>query len=122
MAVDPKARNVSAAYPGGTVTGTLGLIEYVFGPQKSEWEAISGEDPRPGITRRRKYGTRQRSQAAAGHAIHLRLSDGSVWTVRVTGADIDFIDQILTKAKPGTVLNAWTDRGTLYGPQMVELA
>ena len=121
MAIDPKARTITASYPGGTVTGTLGLIEYLFGPQQTEWIQISGEPPVPGTRRKRKYGTRQKSAAAGGEPMHLRIADGSVWTVRVTGADIDFIDQVLAKTNPGTVLNAWTDRGTLYGPGFAEL-
>lgn len=121
MAIDPKARSITASYPGGTVTGTLGLIEFLFGPQQTQWIAISGEAPAPGTRRKRKYGTRQRSSAAGGEPLYLRIADGTVWAVRITGADMDFIDQVLTKTEPGAVLSAWTDRGTIYGPGFAEL-
>jgi hypothetical protein len=49
--------------------------------------------------------------------MHLQLSDGFTWTIRIAGADIDFLDYILAKTTPGRVKQAYTARGTIYGPQ-----
>jgi hypothetical protein len=110
MAVDPLAREQTITYPKGSVTAPLGLLNYIFGDVVPVWE--KGDDG-PG---RRPYGTRQRANAAAGEPISLKLVDGGTYTVRVTGTHKNFIDQILSKSQ-GTVLECYSERGTIYGPQ-----
>jgi hypothetical protein len=122
MAIDPKARTVTLSYAGGTVTGVLGLIEYIFGAQQLRWTAPSLPPSTPGGPTRRKYGSRQRSSAAGGKTMTLRLSNGETWQLRYTGTAIKFIDAVLTKSVPGRVVQAWTPRGTIYGQQIGDLA
>ena len=121
MAIDPKARNVTLSYEGGTITGSLGLIQYVFGEQTLSWDITGLPPSAPGGNSRRKYGSRQRSAAAGGKVMFLRLNTGDAWTVRYTGTAIKFIDAVLSKSIRGRVIQAWTTRGTLYGPQIGEL-
>jgi hypothetical protein len=52
----------------------------------------------------------------------LRLNNGETWQVRYTGTTIKFLDAVLAKSTPGRVIQAWTPRGTIYGPQIGELA
>jgi hypothetical protein len=118
MAIDPKARTITLTYPGGSVTAVRGLIEYIFGAQQVSWEDPIGPATTPGGNRRRKYGTRQRSAAAGGRVMTLRLDEGHEWDVRYAGTDLDFLAQVIAKATPGKVLQAWTPRGTIYGPQL----
>jgi hypothetical protein len=118
VAIDPKARTVTLSYPGGTVTAVLGLIEYIFGTQTIGWQTLAGPALTPGGRRRRKYGTRQRSAAAGGRVMNLRLDEGHVWQVRYSGTDLDFISAVISKTVPGRVKQAWTPRGTIYGPQL----
>lgn len=116
MAADPKARLMTVTYPKGSMTATVGLVEYLLGVQNLRWSAAS-LPALPGGRRRRKYGTKQRATAIGGREIKLKVAAGGTWTVRVTGADIDFLDYILTRADGSKVLQAYTARGTLYGPQ-----
>lgn len=122
MAIDPKARTVTLTYPGGTVTGVLGLIEYIFGAQQIRWTPISQSPTTPGGNTRRKYGSRQRSSAAGGRSITLRVDTGKTWQLRYTGTTVKFLDAVVVKSVPGRVVQAWTPRGTIYGPQIGELA
>jgi hypothetical protein len=119
MAADPKARLVTVAYPGGTMTATIGLLEYLLGDLKLSWRAPSDSTNNAG-RRLRKYGSRQRARARGGRVMNLALLGGGVWQVRITGSDIDFVDFILARVGEGLVLNAWTARGTEYGPQFPE--
>lgn len=121
MATDPKARLMTVTYPGGSMTGTVGLIESLIGTQSLVWTAPALA---PGVSgrRRRKYGTTQRTTAAGGREMNLMLSDGFTWKVRIAGADLDFLDYILSKTTPGRVKSAYTARGTIYGPQFTEAA
>ena len=121
MAVDPKAVKTTVSFKGGTLTATLGLIEYVFGAQKTTWQPIADAPTVPGGRRRRKYGTRQRSQAEGGRVLYFKLDTGGLWTVRTTGADIDLIDELLVKADTAKLKNVYTARGTKFGPQYAEL-
>lgn len=115
MAIDPKARYATVSYAGGTASAPVGVLEAIFGDLNFVWQKIS-DGVGPAGVRRRKYGLRQRTNARAGKPVQVMLADGSVWTVRVTGADIDFVDEFLSQAG-GNVLKAWTPRGTIYGPQ-----
>jgi hypothetical protein len=117
MATNPKARKVTIGYKGGTMTATRGLLEYILGPVVFGWQNMSAPPSGPTRRRRRKYGTKQRALASAGRDMYLKVDTGDVFTVRVTGADLDFIDEILVKTDPGKVQSVWTALGTIYGPQ-----
>lgn len=120
MAVDPKARLNTISYPKGTVTAPRGLLEYLFGTGTPgvSWavpvDAIAG----PGGVRRRKYGTRQRSSSRAGEPMQLILNNGEAYTVRITGTHTKFIDAFLSKGGGAKVANIYSERGTIYGPQI----
>lgn len=117
MAVDPKARKVTLSYEGGTATAPLGLFQSIFGNFQPRWTpTVSGIN---GITGRKrfKYGRRQRALASGGRELFVVTDQGEEWTVRVTGEDNAFIDQILARADNNKVLNVYTKRGTIYGPQ-----
>lgn len=115
---DPNAQLVTLSYPKGTVTGTLGLMTYLFGTKIGSWVDNSVPPATPGGRRRRKYGSRQRSNARAGKPMFLRLKDGGVFSVRITGTDLDFLPHL--EAVGDKVVNAWTPRGTIYGPKPVD--
>lgn len=117
MAIDPNATSITLSYEGGTATAPLGVLEALFGTLQFQWLAPIGE-PGPSGRRRLKYGRRQRSRAKAGKPVSVRLNSGDVWTVRVTGADIDFLDKLLTQSG-ANVAAVWTPRGTIYAPQFV---
>lgn len=112
---DPNAQLVTLSYTKGTVTGTLGLMSYLFGTKIGTWVDNSAPPDSPGGRRKRRYGSRQRSNARAGRMLFLKLKDGGVFSVRLTGTDMDFLPHL---QKTGDkVLNAWTHRGTIYGPK-----
>jgi hypothetical protein len=110
MAIDPNAMQQTISYPGGTVTGALGLLKYIFGDVVPVWT----RGPQGGG--RRPYGSRQRSNAAAGEPIKLRLITGEIYSVRVTGEHWRFIDQVIANSS-GTISEVYSERGTIYGPQ-----
>jgi hypothetical protein len=119
MAADPKARRITVGYPGGTMSATIAFVEYLLGTQKLVWTT-----PTSGTTvdgkRKRKYGTKQRASALSGRPMTVVLDNGDAWTARVTGADVDFITFVLAKADVNKVLNIYSPRGTIYGPQFPE--
>jgi hypothetical protein len=115
MATDPKDRTVTLSYPGGYVRLVRGLAEYCLNVGAVRWT-------RTGSTAgkyKRKYGNRQRSQSAGGKVAFLKLDDDSVWTVRFGGKWEKFVDGILSKAKPGKVIAAWTQSGTIADPEYI---
>lgn len=119
MATDPKAKLVRLSYEKGSITLTRGLAEYLFGEVDLQWQTSEGGGTDAAGRRKKKYGTNQKSLARAGKPMSIRIDDGSVWTVRVSGADIDFLDKALAKA--GTKIEeAWTPRGTIYSRQFPE--
>lgn len=120
MAADPKAKLLTVTYPKGTMTATRGLIEFMLGTQTLQWKAPSSGPQLPGSRRKRVYGTRQRAAAAGGRELTVVINDGSSWVVRVTGADIDFLDYVLSKAGTTKIQKVYTKRGTIYGPQFPE--
>lgn len=121
MAFDPLAKQVTVSYPGGTMTATYGLMQYLLGDLQLSWERPSTSTNSQG-RRLRKYGARQRASARGGRVMNLLLRSGDVFQCRITGTDTDFIDYILAKAGLEVVLNIWTQRGTIYGPQFPEAA
>lgn len=116
MAKDPKARRMTVAYSKGTVTASLGLLGYLFGDSQPSWgEGSIGTTARG--RRRYKYGSKQKSNAAAGKEVFLDLGEDGVYCVRVTGDVIDFVDRVASKA--GTkVKRMYTRRGTIYAPTL----
>ena len=102
---------------------TAGLFKYLFGEElKLSWQnPIAGVDPVSG-KKIYKYGRRQKSLAAGGRVVNLRLDDGKVYQVRISGEDNAFIAYVLAKSEPGVVEGAWSRRGTAYGPQFPEEA
>lgn len=116
MATDPKARRITVGYPKGTMTATIGLIEYLLGTQKLVWTNNASGTTADG-KRKRKYGSKQRALALGGRPMSIVLDNGETYTARVTGADLDFIEFVLSKVTNNKVLNIYTPRGTIYGPQ-----
>jgi hypothetical protein len=115
MVKDPKARTMTLSYTGGTVSAAQGLLEYLFGEQAAPtWGGGSIGTTQLG-RKRYKYGTRQKTNAAAGQSVFLDCGDDGVYSVRVTGNIVDFIDKVVAKTGE-TVKRAYTRRGTIYGP------
>lgn len=119
MATDPKARTMVVSYEGGTVAAAQGLLEWLFGAQQPQWGAGSVGTTQLG-RKRYKYGSRQRSNAAAGEQVFLDCGDEGVYSVRVTGDIVDFIAKMLTKTGD-RVKRAYTRRGSIYGPTFEDL-
>lgn len=115
MAMDPGRRKISLGFSGGYIYGAKGLLEHLFGSLTVSWRPV-----RDAGLRKRPYGSRQRSNAAAGELIFLRLTDGSVYSVRTTATHRVFLDELILHARD-KVLGAWSQRGTLYGPTTAEL-
>jgi hypothetical protein len=119
--VDPNKRKVTVAYEKGTATMSYGLLKAIFPAAELRWEPISNaQNPFTG-RKSFKYGRRQRSLAAGGTSVSVMIEDGSVWTIRIAGHISNFIDQVLARTPDNTVLSMWTERGTIYGPQFVDL-
>lgn len=45
----------------------------------------------------------------------IRLSNGDVWTVRLVGSHVRFIEAVLAELGPDAVTQIWSERGTIYG-------
>lgn len=116
---DPKARKITVGYPGGTMSATIGLVEFLLGAQRLVW-TLPVEGETADGKRKRKYGSKQRATARAGRPMTLVLDNGDSYTARVTGADMDFITFVLAKVRDNKVLNIYSPRGTIYGPQFPE--
>ena len=117
---DALAQLRTLSYPKGTVTATRGLLQYLFGVQFSSWLAPVSDSTGTSGRRRRKYGTKQRTNARAGRVLYLKLSNGETYSVRVTGTDLDFVAWIRERADE--VEQIYTARGTIYGPQFAPAA
>jgi hypothetical protein len=115
MAADPKRRNQTVQYDGGTATGAAGLIEFLFGAQQLVWEG--GTDS----NLKRPYGSRQRSNAAAGEPMTVELLDGSTYTLRVTGTHKAFIAKLVKPAED-KIAQVYSERGTIYGRRPLPVA
>lgn len=108
MAADILRRNMTVNYTKGSCTGAAGLIEFLFGPQDLVWGG--GEDG----PRKRPYGSRQRSNAAAGEPIVIELTGGDQYTVRVTGTHKRFITEVCIPNQD-KIEQVYSERGTIYG-------
>jgi len=119
MAINPQARLLTVTYPKGTFTAPKGLIDFLFGTNGARLSWLAPVDPADPITgrRRRKYGTRQRNSARAGEQIRLVMNNGAVYSGRITGTHTAFVDHFLSVGGADKVLNAYSERGTIYGPQ-----
>lgn len=115
MAMDPGRRKIILGFSGGYIYGAKGLLEYLFGDLTVSWRPVRDAGPR-----KRPYGSRQRSNAAAGELIFLRLNNGQVYSVRTTATHRDFLDELVSHAR-SKVIAAWSQRGTIYGPTTAEL-
>jgi hypothetical protein len=122
MAPNANYRLNTICYPHGTITAAKGLLTYLFGSlaQPTNWLPPLVLDETITARRRRKYGTRQRGSARAGEAMRLLLNNGESYTVRITGTHTDFIDWFLAKGGGKKVANVYSERGTIYGPQIVD--
>jgi hypothetical protein len=110
---------MTVSYPGGTMSTTVGLVEYLLGTQRLVWTSNAGGTTADG-KRKRKYGSKQRALALGGRPMSIVLDNGETYTARVTGADLDFIEFVLSRVDDGKVLNIYSPRGTIYGPQFPE--
>ena len=119
MAKDPKAKRYTISYEGGTVNGTLGLFQYLFGADGPKWGAGSIGETTAG-RRRYKYGTRQKANAAAGKVVFLDLGEKGVFSVRVTGDVVDFVEKVVAKS-PTKIKMIYTKRGQIYAPTLENL-
>ena len=110
--VDPLAINQTVVYTGGTLTAPKGVIGAIFPGTSPSWfpNGSSGIGKRP-------FGSVQRNSRRAGEDLFVRFSSGSVFTVRVTGTHKAFLTNLLMKGQVGAVLQVWSERGTVYGPQ-----
>lgn len=111
MAVDLDARDATIAYEGGTFTATRGLIRTMWPDAQFRWSnpiatTTSGR-------RKFKFGRRQKSLAKGGKVLNIRLNDGTAWQGRITGDDIDFVNELLVSLL-NNVQEVWTERGTVY--------
>jgi len=119
MGQDPKARTITVAYEGGTVSGALGLMQWLFGT--SEPKSGAGSIGTTQLGRRRyKYGSRKRDAAASGKQVFLNCGEEGTYSVRVTGDVVDFIEKALPKVG-NRVKTIYTKRGSEYGPTLPNL-
>jgi hypothetical protein len=112
MAVpDPKARKVTLFYNGGSVTATKGLLDFLFPSWNPSWlpNGESGSGRRP-------FGSRQRDTRGKGQVMTLQLQNGEEWGVRITGSHTKFIQVLLGQGSTDQVLQVFSERGTVYGP------
>jgi hypothetical protein len=118
--MDPDAKIGIVAFSTGTAQATIGLLKFLFGVESPSWNASSGVPTERG-RRRYRYGTRQRSNAAAGKQVILELADGGAYSVRVTGPIVDFISEVVSRSED-RVVRAYTRRGTVYAPAFEPLS
>jgi hypothetical protein len=134
MALDPQARDVTIPFPGGNCNCTRGLAEALFGPDLGVLEAtpvptnvsVRGHNRvrvigQPAITVNAhnytydKYPTAISSLAEGGQPCIVTLTDGSSWTIRVSGPLNEFAT-FLARNTALTGIFFTSQRGTKYGP------
>jgi hypothetical protein len=113
MATNPQGRLVTIRYEKGSIRGPKANIEKLKSISTGSW--TPGADPIPGI-RRRKYGYRRKSNAAAGQSIQIEFADGERWSYRLTGTVENFISRIIATGTNDAVVGVTTQRGAEYGP------
>lgn len=105
---------VQYGFSGGFIRGAKGLLDYLFGDLDLQWQTTGQSG-----NRRRPFGSRQRSNSAAGQPMKIRLDTGEVYTVRTTSTQKTFIAEVIRAAGP-KVVEVWSERGTSYGRRMAE--
>ena len=134
MADDPKARELTVNYPGGSLTMPIGTLESLFGQDAEILNPVPdtvqvGVKTHPRIRvigqpstqvasytyEQIQWPTSQASNAAAGEAVLFAWegSDGN-WTGRVSGA-LSALGVFLSANSIKTVVFR-SERGTKYGP------
>ena len=113
MATDPKAREVTVRYNGGSIRAALGNLEYLLGEVEVSWAGLSAGGA-GGF--RRPYGYRRASNAAAGQAIRVTFSDGEEAVYRVTGPIKRFIQEVLSKTSGLRIAQITSQRGAQWAP------
>lgn len=116
MARVPGAEIVQYGFNGGYIRGPKGLIEFLFGTLDFAWTTASGDG-----RYKRPYGSRQRSNAAAGQVMKLKLSTGEVYSVRTTSTQKAFLSEVISSAG-NKIDEVWSERGTIYARQKAEEA
>lgn len=104
-------------YPGGAVTARLGVLKAMFGNLSFRWVRPTGTTP---SGRRKQYRGKQRSNAAAGQPVWVRFTNGELYQVRITSTLTEFIDHLIAKTDEGRIVNVWTSRGSMKGPEIDE--
>ena len=111
MAKDPKRKLRRFYYPGGTMTATQGLLEYLGLTGPGIGDAPDG----PGAFGRKRRARRSAS-GIAGERFVLGLQNGQSFSVRITGTH-DAFDQAFMVSRPAPkILEAYSERGTIYAP------
>lgn len=134
MASDPKARQQSLNYTGGSITTTVGVLEEMFGTNYAGLTAQAGtlNVAVKAHSRTRVIGgastsvssynysyknwpTSEANNSAGGAVVLMRMAniDGT-WTARITGSMAALGDFLNTEAVRATTFR--TERGTNYGP------
>lgn len=113
MATAPEGRLVTVRFEKGSIRAPKANIEKLKSLTAGRW--TSGLPPIPGV-RRRKYGYRRKSNAAAGQAIQIDFADGERWTYRLTGTVENFISRVIATGTNDAVVGLTTQRGAEYGP------
>lgn len=138
MALDPKARDVRIPYAGGACEMTRGLADVLFQADFGALEptpvatnvsvkshqrvrVIGGPATSVGAYNYtfQKYPTMQTSLAAGGEPVMVTLTDGTSWTVRVSGP----LNEFATFLKDKTIQTGiffTSQKGTVYGPFTVD--
>lgn len=111
MAKDPKRKLRRFYYPGGTMTATQGLLEYLglTGPGLGE------PDDSPGAFGRKRRARRSAS-GVAGERFVLGLQNGKSYSVRITGTHAAFDAAFFVKRPAPKMLEAYSELGTIYAP------
>lgn len=115
MAADLDARRVGLSYEGGTATAAFGLWKYLFGSGNAVWTCPTNFPVDIRGRRRFPKGTKQRKNTAGGRTVYLQLDEGGIYTVRYTGALVDFLKNVVCKAG-SKIVDAWSERGTTLFP------
>ena len=134
MAVDPKARKVSVGFPGGSITGTRGLLEAAFGAglvaadqsgtdtisrkAHSRTRVIGGSSTNVDATtyELKKFPSGRPGGAMGGEAIQLQVG-GDWWTARLSGSHQDFNAWLAGAVWEANKTIYWrSEKGKTYGP------
>lgn len=132
--MDLKARKVTIPFNGGSVTGTIGLLEAVFGEQLvADQQGKLTAVARRAHSRRRviggpsesvaaasynltSYGARGNGPASGGEPIQVFYA-GDWWTMRLTGSHTAFDGFLKQGGFAGGKVVLWrSEKGTKYGP------